>query len=115
MRSFVPTGIVQRDPLAKDVFREGAREERNADFLLQASHAFLPEQADLPVPVSGMGVAVDPVRRAQMRRLDQMLLLPLLFADTDGLDHGALLHHFNTPRFRRSPETTSYEGLTNAV
>ena len=61
--------------------------------MMQAVHALLPEQADLPVPVSGVGVPVDPVLRTEMNARDRVLLLPLLFADADGLDACGLCAH----------------------
>ena len=49
--------FVKLDPVAEDVFRKSAREERYADLLLQAIHALFAEQADLAVPVSRVGVS----------------------------------------------------------
>jgi hypothetical protein len=48
------------------------------------------------MPVSGVGIAVDPVLRAQMDRLDRVLLLPFLLTDTDSLDNGSLIIHTGT-------------------
>ena len=69
--------LIQFDPLAEDVFRERAGEERDLDLLLQAVHALPAAQTDLPVPVPGVGIPVDPVLRAKMDNCDRVLLLPL--------------------------------------
>ena len=85
--------FVKLDPVAEDVFRKSAREERYADLLLQAIHALFAEQADLAVPVSRVGVSIDPVFRPQMDRFDRVLLLPLLFTDADSRDNSGLIAH----------------------
>ena len=77
--------LVQLDPFAQYVFGKSAGKKRDVDLLLKTVHAFLAEQADLAVPVSGVGIPVDSVFRPEMHALDRMLLLPLLFTDADGL------------------------------
>ena len=51
--------LVQHDALDEDVFGERAGAEREIDLFLHLLHAFDREQAHLPVPVPGMGIAVN--------------------------------------------------------
>jgi hypothetical protein len=85
--------LVKLDPFAQDVFGKSAWEKSGTDFLLQAIHTLLTKQADLPMPVTSVGIPVDPMFWPEMDTLDRVLLLPLLLTDTDGFDHGALYIH----------------------
>ena len=84
--------LPQRDSFTPDVLGKSSRPQRNFRVLLHLVHAFLPQQADLPVPVSCVGVAVNSVCRAQVHRLHGMLLFSLSFADTNSPDYCAVFH-----------------------
>ena len=81
--------LIEADPLAEDVLREGAGVELKGDLLLQAIHALLPQQTHLPVPVAGMGVTRDTQMGYQTDRIYRVLLLPFFLTDTDIFDSGS--------------------------
>ena len=90
--------FIQDKPLAENVLGKYAGKEPNADFFLQSIHTLLPEQTDLAMPVSRVGVPVDSVLRTEMDRSNRMLLFALLFTDTDGFDHCGLIAHHQHPQ-----------------
>lgn len=89
--------LVKYDPFAQDIFCKCTGKKRDADLLLQFIYALLPEQADLSMPIPGMGVSVDAILWTQMNTIDRMFLLPFFLADADSFDDGGLIVQKNTP------------------
>ena len=84
----------QVQPTGVDIFGKHARIQGNGAGGAHGVHTLLGQEADLPVPVSGMGVTHDAVVQLQLDLRNGMLLGSFLFADIDGYDRGQGTHSF---------------------